>query len=163
MFVNVRSFIERQTDNGLEIIIQKRVKAHEDRTPYELPGGRINEYESLIDGLKREVKEETGLEVIKVFDEHTKVETCDSDTNVEALKAFAVYQTTKGPVDSLGFYFRCQAEGTLLHHGDQTEEVQWISVASLANKLEQHELEFSWVDKAGLIYYLNWLKSEGIL
>lgn len=156
MFVNVRAIIEKDGLNGKEIVIQKRVKSNENKTPYELPGGRLNEYESFVEGLKREVYEETGLNVIKIYGEETKVETDDKNFNVEALKPFAVYQTLVGPVDSLGAYFRCEASGELLSEGDETENIMWISVEELHSSIEQNIIDFSWVDKSGILYYLKW-------
>ncbi|WP_246880354.1 NUDIX domain-containing protein [Sporosarcina sp. 6E9] len=111
IYVNVRAIIERNGPDGTEIVIQKRVKSNENKTPYELPGGRLEVFESFLEGLKREVHEETGLLITKFFGEETRIETYTVDSNVEAIKPFAVYQTTTGPVDSLGVYFRCQAAG----------------------------------------------------
>ena len=160
MHVNVRARIEREGTNGTEIVIQKRVKSNEDKTPYELPGGRLERFESFLDGLKREVHEETGLHVTKIFGEETKIETNDEDSNVEAMKPFAVYQTINGPVDSLGAYFRCQASGNLVKEGDGTEDVKWILVDKLHSSLEKNLIDFSWVDKSGIIYYLKWYYTQ---
>lgn len=160
MHVNVRAIIERNGTNGTEIVIQKRVKSNEDKTPYELPGGRLERFESFLEGLKREVHEETGLHVTKIFGEETKIETNDEASNVEAMKPFAVYQTINGPVDSLGAYFRCQASGNLVKEGDDTEDVKWISVDELHSSLEKNLIDFSWVDKSGIIYYLKWYYTQ---
>lgn len=162
IYVNVRAIIERNGTNGTEIIIQKRVKSNENKTPYELPGGRLEEFESFVEGLKREVHEETGLHITKVFGEETRIETnnVDWDSNVEVMKPFAVYQTTNGPVDSLGAYFRCQVSGNLVEEGDGTEDIKWISVDELHDSLEKDLIDFSWVDKSGIMYYLKWYYSE---
>lgn len=160
IYVNVRAIIERNGPNGTEMVIQKRVKFNEDKTPYELPGGRLLEFEPLIEGLKREVREETGLHVTKVFGEDTRIETMEKDSNVETMKPFAVYQTTNGPVDSLGVYFRCQATGELLEKGDDTEDIKWISVNELSHLLEKDLIDLSWVDRSGIMYYLKWYYAE---
>lgn len=160
IYVNVRAIIERNGPNGTEIVIQKRVKSNESETPYELPGGRLEKFESFLDGLKREVFEETGLHITKVFGEETRLETKDIDSNVEAIKPFAIYQTMTGPVDSLGAYFRCLASGSLNKVGDETEDIKWISVSDLHDALKNDLIDFSWVDKSGIMYYLKWYDTE---
>lgn len=156
IYVNVRAIIERNGTNGTEIVIQKRVKSNESKTSYELPGGRLEEFESFVEGLKREVHEETGLHITKVLGEETRIETNNVDSNVEVMKPFAVYQTTNGPVDSLGAYFRCQASGNLVKEGDGSEDIKWISVDELHDLLLTDLIDLSWVDKSGIMYYLKW-------
>lgn len=158
--VNVRAIIERDGPNGTEIVIQKRVKPNENTTPYELPGGRLEAFESIIDGLKREVLEETGLHVTKIFGEETKMETNKVDSNVEVMKPFAIYQTTNGPVDSMGAYFRCHVSGDLVQVGDDTEDIKWISVDKLYQLLKEDLIDFSWVDHSGIMYYLKWCDEQ---
>ncbi|MFN8494373.1 MAG: NUDIX hydrolase [Caldilineaceae bacterium] len=155
MFVNARAIIERETSAGTEIVVQIRNKPHEGRKWIELPGGRVNEFESLLDALRREVREETGLELTQIEGADAKVETNQIDSNVECLQPFAVYQATKGPVDSMGVYFRCRAEGRLLTTGDETEAIQWTPVQQLVEQIQADINAFSWVDHAGLLFYLT--------
>lgn len=157
MFLNARAIIERMAPDGPEILVQRRNKPYEGRTSMELPGGRVEEYESLVDALKREVREETGLELSYIRGLETRIETNDVDTNVECFQPFAVYQTLRGPVDSMGVYFLCQAEGQLLDSGDETENPRWMTISEITRLLEKKPEQFSFVDRAGLVYYLKHL------
>lgn len=155
MHVNARAIIERETSQGCEIVVQIRNKPHEGGKWIELPGGRVEEYESLTHALEREVYEETGLKLIAIEGEDTRVEAASLDTQVECLSPLAVYQTLRGPVDSMGVYFRCKAHGTLLTAGDDTEGAHWIPVVQLRKWLENTPERFSWVDRAGVLFYLS--------
>jgi 8-oxo-dGTP diphosphatase len=155
MHVNARAIIERETPHGIEIVIQLRNKPVEGGQWLELPGGRVEEFESFLEAVKREVREETGLNITHIEGESARVESQAGRTNVECLQPFAVYQTTRGPVDSLGAYFRCRAEGGLLAAGDDTLGPRWMPVAELAAGLKQTPEKFSWIDQAGLLFYLQ--------
>lgn len=51
-YVNARAIIERKINNIIEVVIQTREKMNEESL--ELPGGRLDLYEPILDGLKRE-------------------------------------------------------------------------------------------------------------
>lgn len=155
MYVNARAIVENEIDNERVILIQVRNKPREGGKWLELPGGRVEEFESLVSALKREVMEETGLEITHVEGSDTRLETDSPHANVECLTPFAVYQTLKGPVDSMGVYFLCRAQGQLLTVGDDTENIQWMPVRQVAQLMKTAPEKFDWVDRAGLMFYLR--------
>jgi 8-oxo-dGTP pyrophosphatase MutT (NUDIX family) len=161
-YVNARAIIERKEAGRTEIVVQTRSKPGDPRR-IELPGGRLEPYESFVQALIREVKEETGLDVIEIEGQDTRIDTAgiNPDFVVECIRPFCVYQTVKGPVDSVGAYFRCTAAGQLLEAGDDTEKPQWIPVDQLARDIADDPLQFSDVDRAGIVFYINHLKQTG--
>lgn len=154
IYVNARALIVRDTAEGREIVIQTRDK-HGENSTMELPGGRVEKFESLIAALRREVREETGLTVIEIEGMDTLVEVEHDGDLVECIRPFAVYQTLRGPVDSMGVYFRCQVKGDLLPQGDGSKNPMWVPVLHIKQWLDQGIKEFSWVDRAGLSFYLK--------
>jgi len=156
MYVNARAIIENEVDGISAILIQVRNKPYEGGKWVELPGGRVEEFESLVAALKREVMEETGLEITHIEGLVTRLETDSPNTNVECLTPFAAYQTIKGPVDSMGIYFLCRAQGQLLMAGDDTEDIQWMPVQQVAQWMKTDPDKFDWVDRAGLMFYLRY-------
>lgn len=155
-FVNARAFIERENDGTTELVIQTRVKAGEAEL-LELPGGRLELFEPILDGLYREVFEETGLRVVRIEDQDTRIDTVgiNPEFEVECVKPFCAYQTVKGPIDSIGMYFICNVTGDLSENGDDTEKVHWRSVEDIRELMDQDPLLFSNVDRAGILYYLK--------
>lgn len=59
--VTLRGFIE--DDDGRVLIIKRSSSSKTNPSTWELPGGKVGAGESLEEALKREVKEETGLEI----------------------------------------------------------------------------------------------------
>jgi len=158
-FVNSRAIIERDFNHERQIVIQTRNKPNEP-LKIELPGGRIEPYESLTQALRREVREETGLEVTEIEGEDTRIDTSgiDPEFEVECMKPFGAYQTIRGRIDSVGYYFRCKAEGEIVQSGDETTDIKWITIKELSELINSNPLQFSNVDRAGIIYYLKQLE-----
>ncbi|HLR16057.1 MAG TPA: NUDIX hydrolase [Bacillota bacterium] len=154
IYVNVRAILIRERDEAEEVYVQRRKKAHEGVYPIELPGGQLEPYESLLDCLKREVKEETGLDVIEVIDPLKTVQTTSTHGFVvECMSPYAVYQTVEGPVDSMGVYFKCYVSGEALEVGDDSERVGWVTKEALERFIQEDAV--SGIDKAGMQFYLN--------
>ena len=83
--VNVRGLIIREAENGKQLVIQLRKRTGEPEV-YELPGGRINEYEKMVDGLRREIMEETGLTVNVIRGEADSLITAGKSFSVDCIK-----------------------------------------------------------------------------
>lgn len=154
--VNVRGLLVRKCEGENQLIIQLRKREGEPEV-YELPGGRINEYEKMTDALKREVMEETGLKVVAIHNELNSITTTDKGTDssfsVECIKPFAAYQTIEGPVDSFGVYFICEVEGELLAEGDDTADIHRAGMKEIREVIEDHR--FSEIDLPAVLMFLR--------
>lgn len=153
MFVNARAIIERVSDGSLSAYVQWRTKPNEPRV-LELPGGRVGEFESLLSALRREVVEETGMTVTHIIGADSLTLSLDTVGDVECVPVYAAYQTVRGPVDSMGVYFRCQAEGSP-KPSEESERGVWMSPRELYDVLNDQHAKISWVDRAGLQHYLS--------
>ncbi|HEY9290229.1 MAG TPA: NUDIX hydrolase [Microlunatus sp.] len=161
MYVNARAIIERRpaSDGGPEVLLQTRDKPGQ-RRQLELPGGQVELFEPLLDALRREVKEETGLEVAAVEGADTRLVASGEQATVECLRPFAVYQTVQGPVDSMGVYFRCTAYGELRPQRGESGGAGWVPIDRISSMIARDPEQFSWVDRAGLLQYLASSASE---
>lgn len=150
--VNARGIIIREAEGEKQLLIQLRKRKGEAQV-YELPGGRINEYESIVEGLKREILEETGLKITAIRGEREKITTNGKSFTMECIKPFSAYQTLEGPVDSFGIHFICEAEGELLTTGDDTADIHWACRAELQKLIDEHK--FSEIDLPALLMFLK--------
>lgn len=98
-------------DEGRALLIQRRDNGH-----WEAPGGVLERDEDIITGLRREVQEETGLEVTPI-----------------ALTG--VYKNM--PRGIVALVFRCKADAGTLRETDESTAFRWVTadeVADLANE-----------------------------
>lgn len=156
MYFNVRAIVERQMPDGsTAVLLQVRDKPGEPRV-LELPGGRLEEYEPLLAGLARELLEETGLQLAKVLGSPACSTTTEADLSLEFIEPFCVYQTTKGPIDSVGVFFRCEAEGQLREMGDGARSPRWVAFEQLKEEAEKAPERYHWLTRGALRYYFGW-------
>ena len=151
IFVNARAIIERTVNGYKEVVVQWRDKHSEGC--YEFPGGRIEEFESFYDALKREVKEETGLDVVQATGQEERIEINDGWI-IEGFKPYSFYQTLEGGVDSLGAHFICHAIGEMLLKGVGSKDIKWINLNEL-KELVSKDGQFNCVDKVAALLYLK--------
>jgi 8-oxo-dGTP diphosphatase len=88
-------------DEGRALLIQRR-----DNHRWEPPGGVLELDESIEDGLRREVREETGLDV-------------------EPVALSGVYKNMNRGIIAL--VFRCKVTGGQPKTGDETEAFRWVT------------------------------------
>ncbi len=105
-----------------------------------IPGGGIEENETLDQALKREIKEETGLEVISYTPSY-----------------FNAYEVTKRYGDGkkedlymVCFHFLCKARGEVHHSNDEFEEIRWFDKDGLRN-LDLNEASVWLFNKLGYL------------
>jgi len=92
-------------DHGRALLIQRR-----DNHRWEPPGGVLELAETIHDGLRREVREETGLDV-------------------EPIALTGVYKNMNRAIIAL--VFRCKITGGQLSATDETEAVRWATATDI--------------------------------
>ena len=96
----VGAIIEKVIDGVSHILIQERSKVDDDveNGLIEIPAGKVREYENIFDGLRREVWEETGLELTEIQGEKETV-TCECNGyTVISFNSFYSSQNLRGDI-----------------------------------------------------------------
>jgi 8-oxo-dGTP pyrophosphatase MutT (NUDIX family) len=160
----VSAIIERFSERSWEVLLQTRWKPDEDAKHsglLEIPGGRIELGEDVIEALKREVKEECGL-IIKSI-KPTK-ETKAKGKFGEISLAFVPFCGERFMGSNyVGFVFVCSARGKLRRKGlIDGKEPRWVSFAELKSLvLNQPEKLYSY-HLSALKYYVA-QKEKGLI
>lgn len=98
-------------DAGRALLVRRRDNGH-----WEPPGGVLEPDETIVDGLRREVAEETGLDVA-VGD------------------LTGVYKNMTRAIVAL--VFRCGVQGGSLRTNDEVSEFRWMSVDEVSAELDE--------------------------
>jgi 8-oxo-dGTP diphosphatase len=98
-------------DQGRALIIQRRDNGH-----WEPPGGVLEHSETIEDGLRREVYEETGLKI-------------------EPVSLTGIYQNM--PRHIVALVFRCRAVDGRLRHNNEVSRFQWATEKAIANLMAE--------------------------
>lgn len=151
------AIIEKKIEKEKYILIQERFKedAPSENGLLEIPGGKIREFENIYDCLRREVKEETGLDIIKIHGEEDSNIVEYNDYTVLNYTPFDCVQNIKGYYPIMAEMFICEASGDLLTYTNESKNPRWVSLKELINLLEKHETSFYPMHIAALKKYSN--------
>lgn len=149
----VSAIIERFHDNAWQVLLQTRWKPEEDTKHsglLEIPGGRMEVGEDVYTALKREVKEECGLEIQTIkLSRETRIKGKFDEVSV----AFVPF-CGEGFLTSnfVGFAFVCTARGKLIQKGIyDAKEPRWVRLSELKKMLSNEPEKF-------FSYHLSTLK-----
>ena len=137
MIVSVSAIIERIIDGETAIYVQTRWKPTGGYSgTFEIPGGKIEAGEDVFTALKREVKEETGLEITKIKPETTTMVKGNGEQTGMAFTPFC--GNTFHGSSVIGFIFRCEADGEI-DYGKVNEAMnpRWIKISELKKIIEE--------------------------
>jgi 8-oxo-dGTP diphosphatase len=120
-FVTVDIVVLQQTVNGARLLLIQR-KNEPFQHSWALPGGFVEQDEDLYDAARRELSEETGINV----------------RHIDQLKAFGKpHRDPRGHMVSVAF-LAIVGENTVAEAADDATDAQWFSVNDLPNLAFDH-------------------------
>lgn len=140
----VGAIIEKECDGKKYILIQQRNKENEgiETRMIEIPAGKIREYESIFDTLRREVREETGLTITQIKGEENLIISENSGYKTISFIPFCSTQNLSGGYSIMLQTFICQAEGELLDETNETINIRWEAIEIVEDMLEMNPKQF---------------------
>lgn len=156
----VSAIVEREKNGETEVLIQTRWRPYSESNYHntiEIPAGQLDKkYEDVIEALKREVKEETGLTVTEIIGlEKTKIYSPNNDASY-AFRPFVCSQQLKGGKPWVGFAFICKVlDEKPVYHEEETRDVKWIKKSELRAMFENSPERFFTLHLGTLDFYLN--------
>lgn len=138
------AIILKDINGEKHILTQIRVKPHalyEDGL-LEIPAGKIRAFESIFDTIKREIKEETGLDVKEILGENLSSVYEGNSYRVINFMPFSCSQNLIGNYPIMVFVFICHADGELLPFSDESKNYKWTKVSEIRKLLESSPESF---------------------
>ena len=153
----VGGLIIKEIDNIEYILLQTRCKAdapNEDGL-LEIPAGKIRAFESIFDTLKREIKEETGLDVVDILGENLSTIYEGNSYKVINFTPFSCSQNLIGNYPVMVFVFICKVKGKLLQFSDESKNYKWTPVSEIKTILNEKPEVFYPMHVDTLKKYIN--------
>ncbi|MFT3796263.1 NUDIX domain-containing protein [Flavobacterium sp.] len=123
IFVTVDIVLLRQNISGGEVLLIQR-KNEPFRESWALPGGFVDENEDLADAARRELAEETGINV----------------RHLDQLKTFGKpHRDPRGHTVSVAYLYVVTDEKLAAQAGDDAADAQWFSVNQLPQLAFDHD------------------------
>ena len=131
--------IVREIKGVKNILMQTRVKPEAlcENGLLEIPAGKIRAFENIFDTLKREVKEETGLDVVEILGENLSTIYEGNSYKVVNFTPFSCSQNLSGDYPIMVFVFICKVEGELLPFSDESKDYRWIPIENIKQIVDE--------------------------
>jgi len=152
---------KKNKDGKILIYLQERWKPKISPTysgMIEIPAGGIDGYENVYNALKREVKEECGLDIIKVIsDFQSAVYEFNKKDKSFVFKPFICQQvlSTNGGLPWIGFVFVCEVSGIVKVNENEARNPRWINLKELKELIYDHPEKIFPLQLPVLKYYLE--------
>ena len=153
------AIIQRQRNGQTEVLVQTRWKPERDPVysgTIEMPVGWIENYKDVYDALKREVNEETGLTITKIYpDVRTKTYSLKND-GAFAFVPYCCHQQIKGGKPWIGFVFLCEvADQEPTAQETEVKDIRWVKKSELKEVFNKNPEKFFTLQAGVFDYYLN--------
>nr|WP_228512592.1 NUDIX domain-containing protein [Clavibacter sp. VKM Ac-2872] len=153
---NVYGIVSSTRDGVKAVLIQRRWKPVSDPLNsgrWELPGGKWRAWESAHECLRREVLEESGIELTRIVEPESESDL--NDQSVIALSGASVVQMVRGPYPSAILVLHADGEGSPLARGDGSRDAQWMAVEEVAQRMKHDSASFTPLTFAALASWLR--------
>lgn len=133
--------IVKMIDGTEHILLQERCKpdAPNEHGLLEIPAGKIRAFESIFDTIKREIKEETGLNVTHILGENLSSVYEGNSYKVINFIPYSCSQNIEGTYPIIVFVFICHVEGDLLPFSNESKNYKWISIEEIKILLNRNK------------------------
>lgn len=108
--------------------------------------------------LRREIKEETGLDVVEIEGEKEAIIVKKKDYTVINYEPFSCSQNISGKYPIMVQVFICRTTGYLLDNTNESQELQWINLDELQLRLEENT---DWIYPMHITTLRKYLKWKG--
>lgn len=162
----ISAILEKEKNGKRVIFMQTRWKPKISPTYsglLEIPAGGINGYENVYDALHREVKEETGLDIVRIIDDyHSEIIQTRLNDSSHVFKPFICQQVleTNGGLPWIGFVFRCEVKGNITIQKEEAKDPRWISLEELEKILIKTPKKIFSLQYSTLLYYISFMKNS---
>lgn len=156
----ISAIIQRGSGSDREILLQLRWKPERDPIysgTWEIPAGWMDKYENVYETVKREVSEETGLNVTKIFPDIKTVEyKGNKDDASFAFVPFCCQQQLKGGKPWVGFVFVCEVDDNEpVVQIDEVKEIKWVKIKELRHLITNQPESIFMLQVGVLNYYID--------
>jgi 8-oxo-dGTP pyrophosphatase MutT (NUDIX family) len=162
----ISAILTRKQNTKTEVFLQTRWKPEASPTYsglLEIPAGGIDAYENVYDALRREVKEETNLEITNIVNDYqSQILEPRPHDKAFVFKPFLCQEVleTNGGLPWVGFVFLCEVKGEATLNPAEAKDPIWISISELEILIKDEPSRFFPLQLPVLEYFVNHAESK---